>query len=152
MGLLPKKKTETPERLPVLSLRDEVNRLFDDFFTGGFLTTPAKTQWVPALDVSETDTQVIVKAEVPGMDAKDIDVSLTGDTLTIKGEKKEESSTQEQNYYRMERRYGSFQRVLSLPASVDPAKVTAEYKNGVLSIKMERKEHAKARNIQVKVT
>ena len=152
MSLVPKKKNDQPERYPVVSLRDEVNRLFDDFFSGGFLTMPAKGQWAPALDVSETDSQVIVKAEVPGMDAKDIDVSLTGDTLTIKGEKKEESLKEEQNYYRMERRYGSFQRVLSLPASVDPSKVAAEYKNGVLSVTMEKKEHARPRNIQIKVT
>ena len=152
MSLVPKKKTDASDRLPMVSLKDEVNRLFDDFFSGGSLTMPLRGQWAPALDVSESDTHVIVKAEVPGMNGKDIEVTLTGDTLTIKGEKKEESSSKDQNYYRMERRYGSFQRVLSLPSSVDASKVAAEYKDGVLSIKMEKKEHSKPRNIQIKVS
>jgi len=152
MALMPKKKTDGSERLPALSFREEMNRLFDDFFSGGLLTFPARGEWAPALDVSETDTKVTVKAEVPGMDPKDIDVSVTGDTLTIRGEKKKESETKDQNYYRMERRYGSFQRVVALPAAVDPSKVTAEYKNGVLAVTMDKKEHTKSRNIQIKVT
>jgi len=151
MSLLPKKKSDRTDSYPVLSLRDEVNRLFDDFFSGNWLGVPARGQWAPALDVSETDSQVIVKAEVPGMEAKDIDVSITGDVLTIKGEKKEETKKEEQNYHLMERRYGSFQRGISLPTSVDSSKVTASYGNGVLTITMEKKEHSKARNIRVKV-
>lgn len=151
MSLLPKRKSEKLERSPVSSLKDEVNRLFDDFFSGGFLTLPSRGEWSPALDVSETDTQIVVKAEVPGMEPKDIDVSITGDTLMIKGEKKEEAEKKEQNYYRMERRYGSFQRVLSLPASVDAAKVNASYKNGVLTIFLDKKEESKGRSIQIKV-
>lgn len=152
MALLPKKKTDAGERFPALSLREEVNRLFDDFFSGGLLTFPARGEWAPALDVSESDTRVTVKAEVPGIDPKDIDVSVTADTLTIKGQKKEETESKDQNYYRMERRYGSFQRAVTLPAAVDPSKVTAECKNGVLFVAMDKKEHTKARNVQIKVT
>jgi len=151
MSLLPKRKTDRTERYPVVSLRDEVNRLFDDFFSGGFFGMPIRGEWMPALDVSETAAQVIVKAEVPGIDAKDIDVSVTGNILTIKGEKKEETSKEEQNYYRMERRYGSFQRVLTLPAAIDASKVAAGYKNGILTITLDKKEESKGRTIQVKV-
>ena len=151
MSLLPKRRTDKPDRPPVLSLRDEVNRLFDDFFSGGLLSPPARGEWMPALDVSETNTQVVVKAEVPGIDPKDIDVSITGDMLVIKGEKKEETSKEDRNYQRMERRYGYFERAVTLPASVDASKVVANYKNGILSITVDKKEESKGRNVQIKV-
>ena len=106
---------------------------------------------MPALDVSETDTQVIVKAEVPGIKADDIDISLMGDTLTIKGEKREESREEREDYHRVERRYGAFQRTLSLPSQVDPDKVKASYKDGVLKVTMEKREESRARSIKVKV-
>lgn len=149
MSLLPKKLNQG-DRIPALSLRDEVNRLFDDFF-GGLMLQSSKGDWAPAIDVSETDAQVVVKAELPGMDPKDIDIALLGDSLTIKGEKREEKSERDENYYRMERRYGSFQRSINLPASVDSRKVTAAYKNGVLTITLDKREESKARSIKVKV-
>ena len=151
MSLLPKRKNDRTDRSPVLSLKDEVNRLFDEFFSGGFFTLPSKGEWLPALDVSETNTQVVVRAEVPGIDPKDIDVSITGDILTIKGEKREETAKEEQNYHRIERRYGSFQRVLTLPATVEASKVNASYKNGILTIFLDKKEESQGRNIQIKV-
>ncbi len=151
MALLAKRKRDREERYPVLSLRDEVNRLFDDFFGGGLLRTPLESEWLPALDVSETDTSVVVSAEVPGIAPKDIDILLTGDTLTIKGEKKQEEKKEEENYYRMERSYGSFQRVITLPSSVDPSKVTATHKDGVLTVTLEKKEESKPKSIDIKV-
>lgn len=149
MSLLPKRGEKTAERLPAMALREEVNRLFEDFF-GGAMTPFAKGEWTPVLDVSETDTQIVVRAEVPGMDPKDIDISIMGDTLTIKGEKKEEVRRKEESISRMECRYGAFQRVLTLPASVDASRVNATYKNGILKITMDKKEESKSRTIQVK--
>ncbi|MCD6405066.1 MAG: Hsp20/alpha crystallin family protein [Planctomycetes bacterium] len=151
MALLPKRKKDREERYPVLSLRDEMNRLFDDFFGGGLLRAPLGSEWLPALDVSETDTGIVVRAEVPGIAPEDIDISLTGDTLIIKGEKKQEEKKEEENYYRMERCYGSFQRVVTLPGSVDASKVTATHKNGVLTVTLEKKEESKAKVIDIKV-
>ncbi|KAB2831966.1 MAG: Hsp20/alpha crystallin family protein, partial [Candidatus Brocadia sp.] len=107
--------------------------------------------WAPPLDLSETADKVTVKEEIPGMDPKEVDISIQGDTLIIKGEKKEEKEEKGKNYYRMERRYGSFARVVDLPASVDTNKVTAECKNGVLEITMQKKEEVKPKQISVKV-
>lgn len=141
-------------QLPTISsMQEEMNRMFDRFFKGGessdFGMTPAS--WAPPLDLSETADKVTVKAEIPGMDPKEIDISIQGDTLIIKGEKKEEKEEKGKNYYRMERRYGSFSRVVDLPASVDTNKVTAECKNGVLEITMQKKEEVKPKQISVKV-
>jgi HSP20 family protein len=117
-----------------------MNRLFDDFF-GGFSLSPwaplergVPQVFTPRVDVSETDTEIKVSAELPGMEEKDIDVSLTRDTLTIKGEKKEESEEKGKDYYRMERSYGSFTRSIPLPVEVNTDKVEATFKKGVLDI------------------
>ena len=147
MSLLPKRKID---RFAGLTLRDEVSRVFEDFL-GERVLGIRPGEWMPALDMSETDSQVIVKAEVPGMEAKDIDVSIAGDTLTIKGEKKEETSKNERNLTQMERRYGFTERSVTLPSAVDQSKIGTSYKNGVLSIAMDKKEPSESRNIQVKV-
>lgn len=127
--------------------------MFDRFFKGGESSDFGMTaaSWAPPLDLSETADKVTVKAEIPGMDPKEIDISIQGDTLIIKGEKKEEKEEKGKNYYRMERRYGSFSRVVDLPASVDTNRVTAECKNGVLEITMQKKEEVKPKQISVKV-
>ena len=152
MSPLPKRKNDGSETGTALTLRDEVNKLFDEFFGGGMWpAAPWPGEWVPALDVSETDKEILVKAEVPGMEPKDIDISLVGDRLSVKGEKKEEKKEQGEDFYRMERRYGAFHRVVTLPATVDPSKVNASYKNGVLTIKLEKKEVAKPKSIEIKV-
>ncbi len=150
MAWLPKRRRED-RQYPDVSLRDEVNRVFDEFFGRSGLASPFEQDWMPAVDVSETADTIEVKAEIPGVDAKDIDISLTGDTLTIKGEKREEEKKEEENYMRVERRYGGFRRMVSLPASVDPAKVNAKCKDGVLRITMEKKEETKAKPIDIKV-
>ena len=107
---------------------------------------------MPPIDLSETADKIIIKAEIPGIDPKEIDISIQGDTLTIKGEKKEEKEEKGKNYYRMERRYGSFSRSVDLPNSVNPNKVSAEYKNGVLEINLQKKEEVKPTQITVKVS
>ncbi len=140
-------------QLPTISsMQEEMNRVIDRFFKGGELPDfGVSGTWAPPLDLSETADKITVKAEIPGMDPKEVDISIQGDTLIIKGEKKEEKEEKGKNYYRMERRYGSFSRVVDLPASVDTNKVTAECKNGVLEITMQKKEEVKPKQISVKV-
>jgi len=107
--------------------------------------------WSPALDVHETEDAYVVEAEVPGLDKKDIEITVLEDLLTIKGERKRDDEVKEASYHRIERSYGSFQRSISLPNSVDSGKVTARFKNGVLHITLPKREEAKPREIQVEV-
>jgi len=123
---------------PFSFFRHEMNRLFDDFYRG-FDLEPFERRlgtFTPNVDVSENDKQIKVTAELPGMDEKDIDVSLNKDSLTIKGEKKEEKEEKKKDYYRMERSYGSFSRTIPLPVEVDTDKVKAEFRKGVLTVTM----------------
>jgi HSP20 family protein len=105
---------------------------------------------MPAVDVSETADKITVKAEIPGMEAKDIEISMVGDTLTIKGEKKVEREEKEENYHMVERSYGSFSRSMKLPVGVDSDKVDATYKNGVLTVVLLKKEEVKPKPIEIK--
>lgn len=136
----------------VSSLQDEMNRVFDRFFRGWDLSELGieTGAWVP-VDLSETADKVIVKVEVPGVDPKEINISIQNNTLLIKGEKKEEKEEKGKTFYRIERRYGSFSRSIDLPSSVDTNKITAEYKNGVLEISIQKKEEVKPKQISVKV-
>ncbi len=102
------------------------------------------------LDISETNDSIIVKAELPGIAPKDVDVSTSGDILTIKGEKKEEKEQKGKHFHRVERSYGSFSRTINLPKSVNIDAVKAEYKNGILEMNLPKIEEAKARKIEVK--
>ena len=128
-------------------LHREMDDLFNTFF-GGWPTYEQKL-W-PAIDVAEDENAIVVKAEVPGCKADDIDISVHGNTLTITGEKKQEQEKKEKGYYHMERSYGSFRRDLSLPNDVDPAKVDATCKDGVLTISLQKAEKAKAIKVKVK--
>ncbi len=129
------------EERPAQSLQQEMNRLFDEFFTG-FDLAPFRgfegtwNAFRPSVDVVETDKEIKVSAELPGLDEKQIDVSLSRDALTIKGEKKEEQEQKGENYYRLERSYGNFQRTIPLPCEVETDDVDATFKNGVLTIKL----------------
>lgn len=121
---------------PFSLLRQEMNRIFDDF-SRGFWLEPFRSKFdtfSPRVDVSETDREVKITAELPGMDDKDIDVSISKDMLTIKGEKKEEKEDKGKDYYRSERSYGSFSRTIPLPSEIDTDKVKAEFKKGVLTV------------------
>lgn len=129
---------------PFSFFRHEMNRLFDDF-SRGFDLEPFERRlgtFTPSVDVSENDKQIKVTAELPGMDEKDIDVSLNKDSLTIKGEKKEEKEEKKKDYYRMERSYGSFSRTIPLPVEIDTDKVKAEFRKGVLTVTMPKTEKA----------
>ena len=125
---------------PFASFQREMNRLFDNFFGGFGLSSWAPLEgssvpaFTPRVDVSETEKEIKVSAELPGMEEKDIDLSLTREALTIKGEKKGEAEEKGKDFYRMERTYGSFTRTIPLPVEVDTDKVEATFKKGVLDI------------------
>ncbi len=136
-------------KLPLFaSFQDEMNRTLDNFFSR---ETPTGTEWKPAVDVVETDSDITIKAEIPGIDPKDIDISITGDTLTLQGEKKEEKEKIGKCYHRVESSYGNFKRTINLPVSVDVDKVTAKGNNGLLEITLPKKEESKTKKINVKI-
>jgi len=160
MNLVPwkNKSGETPEgRLsPVSEFRSEVNRLFDSFLREPFGALSDSVtnwgRWTPALDVSESDTAVTVRAEVPGVDPKEIEITVAGDRLTIAGEKKETVEKKDQDAYHRESHYGSFSRTVRLPASVDPQDVSAEHANGVVTVTLKKTPPATAKKIPVKTS
>jgi HSP20 family protein len=130
----------------------EFNALTERFgnFPGRFWEAPTSTTiWNPLADIFENDNEVVVKAELPGMAAKDIDIKLENNVLTLRGERKFEKEAKEENYHRVEREYGSFSRVFSLPVTVNPDKVTAEYKDGVLKIVLPKREEIKPKPIKI---
>lgn len=132
-------------------LRREMDRLWDEYFgPGRRALKPLEAEWVPSVDISETADKLTVKAEIPGIDIKDIEISISGDLLTLKGEKKSEREEKEENYHLVERSYGSFARTIRLPVSVETDKIEATYKNGVLTITCPKKEEVKAKPIQIK--
>jgi len=110
---------------------------------------PLSTGWNPSVDVFENENEVVFKAELPGMNAKDIEVKLENNVLTLKGERQFEKETKEENYHRVEREYGNFSRSFALPTAVNGDKVTAEYKDGVLKIILPKKEETKAKPIKI---
>jgi HSP20 family protein len=132
----------------MVSLRDELDRLFDSVF-GRFPRERGETYWAPPLDIEETEDAIVVRAELPGMNKEDIKVSLSGDTLTIAGERKQESEKKGKTYFRVERAYGKFQRTVTLPAEVEGDKAKASYKAGVLELVLPKSEKSKAKEITI---
>ncbi len=133
-------------------MRRDMDRLWDSFFEGGVRRrTEEEAGWYPSLDVAETKNEFVVKAEVPGMEPKDIDISLSDGTLTIKGEKKHEKEEREEDYRLVERSYGAFTRSIQLPSEVQREKISASYKNGVLRIVLPKSEEAKKKEVKIKV-
>jgi HSP20 family protein len=139
---------------PIRELRSDLDRLFEDFFREPWsLTEPSEMTGfapMPAVDLSENDKTITIRAEVPGMDADDIDINVSGNILTISGEKREERESREENYYHVERRHGSFRRSIELPDSADLDKVEAEQKNGVLTIHVAKQPTATSKHISIK--
>jgi HSP20 family protein len=131
-------------------LKREMDRLFERFFESPWTEVPALGDWTPALDVSEGKDAITVKAELPGVDGKDIAVSLEGDMLTIKGEKEQKKEEKDERQHRLERSWGAFMRSVQLPAPVDGSKVTAAFKNGVITITLPKAPGAKGTTIPVK--
>jgi HSP20 family protein len=154
MSLLPMWRRE--EKNPIGSLQGEMNRLFEEFF-GGRSLAPWRgfagdgQEFMPAVDIRETDDKVVVEAELPGVYPKEVDIRLEGDVLVISGERKHEREHKTKGFLRVERSFGRFERALELPHGCDPEKVEAAFKEGVLTIEIAKKEEAKRRTIQVKV-
>jgi len=138
---------------PLEQFRGEVDRLFDRFLSSPFEGTPDWRSWLglqaPAMDVSETENEIVVRADLPGVDPKEMDVSVSGDILTIAGEKKSSSEQKGENYYHAERRFGSFRRSMQLPSGVDRESVAASFNNGVLTVRMKKSESSKRKKIKV---
>lgn len=133
------------------NLRREMERFFDRFVEpGGEPFETMAGDWVPKLDVAETKEAMVVKAEMPGVDPKDIEVTFMGDLLTLKGERAKEAEEKEERYHRMERTYGAFLRSVRLPMAVDGSNVTATFKNGVLVVTLPKTPAAKGTFIPVK--
>lgn len=141
---------------PFSLLRHDMDSLFDEFFRG-FDMEPffgrRSTRFSPSVDITENDREIRVSAELPGMDEKDIDITLNHDSLTIKGEKREEKEDKSKDYYRMERSYGTFSRTIPLPVEIETDKVNAHYKKGILTITIPKSSKAieAKKNITVKV-
>jgi len=137
----------------VRDVSEEFNRLFGGRF-GGYLPTDggdlAATDWLPAVDIKEEDNRFLVRADLPGVDPKDVEITLQNGTLAIKGKRESEAKREEQDYYRVERVYGEFYRRFVLPDSADPDKVSAKYDKGVLEIDIGKSEARKPKRIAVK--
>ncbi len=131
-------------------IEDEMDSLFGRVL-GREREGGAERPWAPAVDVKETKTDIIVKAELPEVNAKDVDITVDGNMLTIKGERKSEEKKEDEDYCYSERSWGSFVRSLTLPQEVDETKTKASYRDGVLTIKMPRKKEEKAKQIKVDV-
>ena len=131
-------------------LKTEMDRLFERFLEPVWREATPLGAWEPKVDVAETKDTITVKAEVPGVDQKDIAVSVADGVLTIKGEKEEEKEEKDKQYHRVERSYGAFARVMRLPAAVDSGKATAAFKDGVITITLPKAPEAKGTTIPVK--
>ena len=147
-----KRSAALSARDPFAALRSEMNALFDDFFPGAGEATGPWGAFMPRIDVKETDGEIRVTAEMPGIEEKDVEISLDGDMLTIKGEKKEEKEEKGEESYRLERSYGSFRRSVALPCAVNADKASAKYKQGVLTIALPKAAEAKKKTIPVKAS
>ena len=132
------------------SMKSDMDRLFDRLAEMKWNELPALGDWAPSMDVSETKESLVCKVEVPGMEQKDIQISLQENLLTIKGEKRQDKEEKDEHYHRIERSYGAFTRSLRLPVAVDASKVTAVIKSGVLTVTLPKTVAAKGTTIPVK--
>ena len=133
----------------VATLQNRVNSLFRDFNEGeSSLTT---NNFIPAVDIYEDEKKIVLNLEVPGIPEKDLDVSVENNTLTVKGERKFEKEQKEENFHRIERRYGSFFRAFTLPTTVETETIDAKYENGVLKLELKKKPEAQPRQIKVNI-
>ena len=133
------------------SVRREMDRFWNRFLGGGSLARSTSEEWAPSVDISETKDNFIVKAELPGLETKDINVSISGDLLTIKGQKEQELEEKDEHHHYVERYYGSFQRSFRLPANVKSDKIDAAFDKGVLKVTLPKTEEAKKKEIEIKV-
>lgn len=130
----------------ITTLRDEMNRLFSRAVGDG---SGATSNWTPPVDIFETDSEIVLRAELPGLKPDDIDIEVDDNVLTLKGERRFEEKVEEGRYYRLERAYGRFQRSLTLPQGVKPDEISAQFENGVLSVRVPKADEVKPRKITV---
>jgi HSP20 family protein len=126
-----------------------LNERAANFLGRNFDAPLSTTVWNPSVDIFENDNEIVLKAELPGMDIKDIEVRLENNVLTLKGERRFEKETKEENYHRIEREYGTFSRAFTLPGAVNVDKATAEYKEGILKVTVPKKEEVKPKPIKI---
>lgn len=153
--LIPWKRGEiqsTTSAAPFTQMRSDWDRLFDRFLDDVWGPAGTSSSRGLVLDVSETDDALIVRAEIPGIDPKDVDVNLAGDVLTISGQKAEESGEERSRYHHTERRFGSFQRSLRLPVPVEAGGVEAECRNGLLTVTLRKAEALRPKKIAIRTS
>lgn len=131
------------EPMGMRTLRDQINRMFED------VMGPSLTMGMPAIDVYQRESEVVVEAELPGLDLKDVEVSATEDTITIRGESRFEREVKEENFFRSERRFGAVNRTVQLPTSINPEHTKASFRNGVLTIHAPIAEGVKPKRVQI---
>jgi len=137
----------------LMTTQREFDRLFKEAFTPLFGEGDISTRtWAPPVDIFETENDIVLKAELPGVDPKDVEVKVEDNTLYLKGERKFEKEVKDESYHRIERSYGSFARSFSLPNSINAEKVKAEYKDGLLMLTLPKREEAKPKTIKIDVS
>jgi HSP20 family protein len=138
----------------LVSIQERMNRLFDDAFRGigrGADDDITSGSWAPAVDIFEQDGNIVLKAELPGVDPKDVEVRVENNVLTLRGERRFENEVKRESFHRIERSYGSFGRSFTLPNVIDTEKIKAEFKDGVLRMTLPKKEEAKPKQISISV-
>lgn len=134
----------------LITLREKMNRLFEDAFAArGEEKDLMASTWTPSVDIYETENEVVLTAEVPGIEDKNIEIKIEDNTLSIKGERMLEKETKEENYHRIERAYGTFYRSFTIPHNVDQDKIQAEHESGVLKITMPKKPELKPQKVKI---
>jgi len=131
-------------------MKNRLDRLFSDDFWSNDAYAGAM-EWVPAVDIVESERDITIKAELPGVEPKDVTISLDNNVLTLKGHRESEKEVRKENYYRMERATGGFGRAFTIPVSIDSDRVTADFKNGLLTITLPKKESSRGRTIEVNI-
>ena len=140
---------------PLADLRHEIDRMFESFTRdpwGSLSELGVSRQWLPAIDIEENAQEVIVRAEVPGVDPNELEITVTGNRLTLSGEKKETTERKDKDIYQSETRYGSFTRMVELPSGVDTNDISAESSNGIVTITLKKTAASTTKKIQVKST
>jgi HSP20 family protein len=136
----------------LLSLQERMNRMFDESYRGRGTEDWMGGAWAPAVDIYEHNGNIVLQAELPGLDPKDVDVRVENNVLTLRGQRKVDETVNKDNYHRVERLYGSFTRSFTLPSQIDTEKIQANYKDGVLRLTLPTKEEAKPKQIAINVT
>ena len=137
--------------LTLASWQEQVNRMFDSTFPGR-TDNSTMTTWVPTVDIYETENELVLKADLPDMSEKDLDIRVENNMLTIRGERKFEQKVKQENYLRIERTYGSFSRSFSLPNTISTETIKAQYNNGVLTVEMPKRAESKPKQVKINVT